>query len=79
MKPNRAVAPKSQCWRQKYHYVEANACVKDGFTEGGLVVVLNELNFLVGKNGPADLLVDVLIDNTVAALLTLEFDDGSII
>ena len=79
LKPNRSVAPKSQCWRQKYHYVEANACVKSSFTERELVDVLNELYLLVGKNGPADLLVDVIIDDTVAALLTLEFEDGSIV
>ncbi|KAL6717687.1 hypothetical protein ACLMJK_005602 [Lecanora helva] len=79
MKPDRSVAPRSQCWRQRYHYVEANACVKSSLNEQELFDVLNDLYRLIGNYGPADLLVDVLIDNTVAALLTLEFDDGSFV
>ena len=76
-KPDRSV---SQSWSRRYHYVQANVKIKaEGFTEGGLLDVLKELYLLVTRYGPANLSIDVLLDDSVVALLTLGFEDGSIV
>ena len=70
---------RSHYWRRKNQYFEWNACVQTSFTEGELLYIRKKLAFLIGRYGPADFLIDDLIDNAVTGFLAFEFEDGSIV